>query len=344
MVMVDRDGRIALVNAETERLFGYSREALIGQSIDLLVPERYRREHRAHRAHFHLQPERRAMGTGRDLYAAHKDGSEFPVEIALNPLDTPSGPMVLASIVDITERKAAAQRIERYARMLERSNEELQHFAYVVSHDLKAPLRGIAAVAEWLAEDFASVVDEDARQSIALMLERTERMTRLIDGILQYSRAGSEGLDKTTVDSHDLAADVIASLPVPHEIEIVLMGRLPLVTYDQTQLRQVFQNLIFNAVQHMGVEHGTVTVACRRDGQHWVFSVADTGVGISERHRERIFKLFEVFRTKDTERARGLGLPIAKRIVEHNGGAIGLADRSEPGCEFFFTVPVDPLP
>jgi two-component system, LuxR family, sensor kinase FixL len=340
MVLVDADGRIVLANAATERLFGYSRADLVGRSIEILVPERYRARHPGDRAQFYAIPERRAMGTGRELFGLHKDGREVPVEIALNPLNTARGPLVLASIVDITERKLAAQRLDDYARMLERSNEELQNFAYVVSHDLKAPLRGIASVAEWLAQDFGAVVDDDARRSVALMLERVERMTCLIDGILRYSRAGEAELNRIEIDSGALVADVISSLAVPPGISLTVAPGLPRVVYDETQLRQVFQNLIANATQHMGRD-GSVVVACRRERDEWLFSVKDDGVGIAEHQRERVFKLFERFGPGRAASA-GVGLPIAKRIVERNGGTIGLVPGAGGGCEFHFTIPIVP--
>jgi PAS domain S-box-containing protein len=339
MVLVDADGGIVLVNAETERLFGYARSELIGRSIETLVPERYRAGHSSARALFTAEPVRRSMGGGRELFGLHKDGREVPVEIGLNPLATARGPLVLASIVDITERKLATERLDAYSRMLERSNDELQHFAYVVSHDLKAPLRGIASVAEWLAEDFADVVDEDARQSIALMHARIERMTRLIDGILQYSRAGEVELHRVDVDSSALVADIVSSLAIPRGIAVTVAPDLPRVVYDETQLRQVFQNLISNALQHMGRETGSVVVECRRDDEEWLFTIKDDGVGIAAQHRSQVFKLFERL-GRDRAPSGGVGLPIAKRIVERNGGRIGLAQANETGCEFFFTVPI----
>jgi two-component system sensor kinase FixL len=340
MVLVDADGRIVLANAATERLFGYSRADLVGRSIEILVPERYRARHPGDRAQFNAIPERRAMGIGRELFGLHKDGREVPVEIALNPLNTARGPLVLASIVDITERKLAAQRLDDYARMLERSNEELRNFAYIVSHDLKAPLRGIASVAEWLAQDFGEVVDDDARRSVALMLQRVERMTCLIDGILRYSRAGEAELNRIEIDSGALAADVISSLAVPPGISLTVAPGLPRVVYDETQLRQVFQNLIANAIQHMGRD-GSVVVACRRERDEWQFSVKDDGVGIAEHQRERVFKLFERF-GRGRAASAGVGLPIAKRIVERNGGTIGLVPGAGGGCEFQFTIPIVP--
>jgi two-component system sensor kinase FixL len=182
-------------------------------------------------------------------------------------------------------------------------------------------------------------VDEDARQSIALMLARIERMTSLIDGILQYSRAGEAELHRVDVDSGALVADVVSSLAVPAGISVVVAPRLPRVVYDETQLRQVFQNLISNALQHMGRETGSVVVACRRDGDDWLFTIKDDGVGIAAKHRAQVFDLFERL-GRDRALSGGVGLPIAKRIVERNGGRIGLAEADEIGCEFFFTVPI----
>jgi signal transduction histidine kinase len=282
------------------------------------------------------------MGAGRDLFARCKDGSEIAVEIGLSPLTVGGKQTVLASVIDVTERRRQQAQLASYASRLKRSNAELEKFAYVVSHDIKAPLRGITSVAQWIAEDFGSVVDEDARENLDLMLERTERLSRLIDGILEYSRAGRDAGTLDLVDTAVLIDDVIASIDPPETVEVRREGEFPTVSYNETKLQQVFQNLIFNAVQHLDRPHGEVVVACRDLGPAFEFSVRDTGVGIPERHFERIFELFQTLRPKDETGSTGAGLAITKRIVEANGGEIRVSSSEGQGTRFTFTVPKRP--
>lgn len=340
LCMVDEKGTMLLVNRAIEKLFGYSRQELIGSSVDQLVPIRSRGAHAGHRGKYAEQPETRVMGSGRDLFGRRKDGTEVAVEIGLCPLTLKGQDIVLASVVDITERRRSQLQLATYAAQLERSNKELEKFAYVVSHDIKAPLRGIASVAEWIAADVGPIVNDDTRENLDLMLERTGRLSKLIDGILHYSRAGKAGAVRVPIDTGALVADVIRSIAVPENLTVCVEGALPTVAYDETQLRQVFQNLIDNALKHLGKPDGRVTVSCREvAGEAWEFSVADDGIGIAERHFTRIFELFQTLRPKDECRTAGAGLAIVKRIVESNGGAIRVASTEGLGATFTFSVP-----
>jgi PAS domain S-box-containing protein len=337
--VVDQSGTIILVNRAIEQLFGYTREELVGQGVDMLVPEGDRSRHADLRAGFMAAPEARPMGAGRDLFARRKDGSQIAVEIGLCPLDIRGQGAVLASVIDVTERRRAQAQLKEYAERLEISNAELEKFAYVVSHDIKAPLRGISSVAQWLAQDFAAVVDKESKENLDLMLERTDRLGRLINGILDYSRAGRGDPDIEQIDSSALIDDVIDSIDPPPSIRVLREGTFPVVVFNETKLRQVFQNLIDNAIQHLGKPRGEIIASCREAGEFFEFSVRDDGVGIPERHFERIFELFQTLRPKDETGTTGAGLAIAKRIIETNGGAIRVASTEGRGTEFVFTVP-----
>jgi len=339
--MVGLDGRIVLVNQEMEAMFGYPRSELVGMSVDQLVPPGAREAHAGHRAGYQRAPTGRPMGGGRDLYGRRKDGSEFAVEVALNPINVRGVAHTLCLVADITARRQDQQRMADYAARLERSNAELEHFAYVVSHDIKAPLRGIATVAEWLGQDFGDVVDDDARENIDLMRERVERLAKLIDGILDYSRAGRAGGEPVRIDVEQLLGDVVASIEPPPGVAIEVAGPFPDVYYEPTQLRQVFQNLIVNAAAHGGGRLRRIRVAARALPDGVAFRVSDDGVGIAERHFKRIFDLFQTLRAKDETRSAGAGLAIVKRIVESNRGRIDVASRESQGTTFTFTVPAD---
>lgn len=337
ILATDLSGRIVAWNPASERLFGFAQHEALDRSIDELIPP---------------PPDEKAtmLLAGPDeggeiaRYESsryHRDGRLIPVSVTESPIRTPSGDVIgLSKIVrDITANRLAALRLQSYATRLERSNADLENFAYVTSHDLKAPLRGIASVATWLAEDLHDVINDDQRENLGLMLERTERLNNLIDGILEYSRVGRSDLELGPADAAQIVDDVIAAMALPEGISIRIDGELPTVVFDETQLRQVFQNLIDNAIKHIGKPSGEIIVSVERGEECWCFEVRDTGVGIQERHFERIFLLFHTLRPKDEVHATGLGLAIVKRIVENRGGSVTVSSTIGEGTSFRFSVP-----
>jgi len=237
----------------------------------------------------------------------------------------------------VSERRRALEALERQAVDLARSNAELESFAHVISHDLKAPLRGISSLAAWLVEDCKDILPDESREHLELLGRRTHHMSQLIDGVLAYSRVASTRAASERVDPNTVLEDVIDSLgPLPN-VSIRTEGQLPVIRYDRTQLTQVFQNLIANAVQHMGKESGEVVVSCRSHPEVFEFSVRDDGVGIEERHFERIFRMFQSLHPE--RETTGVGLTIVKRIVEMHGGSIGVDSTPGAGTTFRFSVP-----
>jgi len=339
MLMTDAKGAIVLVNEAVERIFGYKSGELVGAPIEVLIPERLRAQHPSHRALFQREPTTRRMGAGRDLFGLRKDGSEFPVEIGLSPTRTDEGAFVLSVVTDITEQKRSQQLIEEKARELASSNRELDEFARVVSHDLKAPLRGITSLATWITDDCAAILPNESREHLEQLVERAQRMSDLIDGILHHSRLGRMKRELSVVDAHGIAAEVINSLEPPEGVRVRIAGRLPVVVYDRTQLVQVFQNLVENAIQHLGKPTGEIVVSCHEEPDRFELAVHDDGVGIEARHFERIFKIFQTLGNPFEEGSTGLGLAIVKRIVENHGGWIAVESVVGSGATFRFSVP-----
>jgi PAS domain S-box-containing protein len=333
IVMVDGGGRIVLVNRETERLFGYARDELLGQSVDVLVPIRFRDSHPTSRASFVENPQRRAMGAGRDLYGRHKDGSEIRVEIGLNPIETDDGLFVLASVVDIGPRKDVEEELRR-------SNEELERFAYVASHDLQEPLRTVASYVQLLDRRYRDKLGSDAADFIEFAVGGVRRMQRLIEDLLAFSRVGTRGAALVSTDAEQVLAAAVSSLKaaIDEAGATITHNPLPHVLADSTQFGQVLTNLLGNALKFRGTVAPRVHIDVERNGRYWTFSVRDNGIGIAPEYFERIFVIFQRLHARDEYPGTGVGLAICKKIVERHGGRIWLESSPNHGTTFFFTL------
>jgi light-regulated signal transduction histidine kinase (bacteriophytochrome) len=245
------------------------------------------------------------------------------------------------AIDNAIEKMALQQEIEAQRRELERSNRDLEEFAHVVSHDLKAPLRAISTLATWIAQDYASVLDEPGREYLRLLVGRTQRMNNLIEGILQYSRAGRQDSTLTRFDSAIAVRYVIDLLAPPPNIPVRVVEPLPEIVYEPTQFEQVVQNLLSNGIKHLGKPAGEIVVSCSSTERFWRFSVRDNGVGIPEKHFDRIFKIFQTLKSKDEFESTGVGLSVVQKIVEHYGGMVQVRSVLGEGSEFSFTIPKD---
>jgi PAS domain S-box-containing protein len=339
MIMVDENGRVELVNLQTEKIFGYSRNELLGKSIDIFLPERFRNIHPHHRGTYFSNPSPRSMGVGRDLFGLRKDGSEFPVEIGLNPIMTSTGLKVLSAIVDISERKQSDARQQKLISELTRINEELDNFAYVSSHDLKSPLRGIDQLATWIAEDLKDTLNEDTRDHLRLMRSRIKRMETLLDDLLAYSRVGRSTDETVTVDTCELVKDVFDLTATNKLIQLQVMEGLPTLMTRKVPLELIFRNLISNAIKHHDKQSGTITVSARSLKGETEFYVEDDGPGIPHEHQQRVFAMFQTLRPRDEVEGSGIGLALVKKAVESEGGVISLESDGESGCIFRFTWP-----
>ena len=223
---------------------------------------------------------------------------------------------------------------------LERSNGELERFAYVASHDLAEPLRAISAFTQRLADKYKGRLDSDADDYIEFILDGTERMRQLIQALLVYSRVGREELRPEWIDSGELVRTTMASLGIePDDPRVVVAGDLPRVHGDRTLLAQVFQNLVVNGLKFVGDDEPRVEIAATRESNRWQFTVADNGIGIAPRHAERVFEVFERLHTREHFDGAGIGLSVCRRVVERHGGQIWIAPDSERGSTFCFTLP-----
>ncbi|MFA5938645.1 MAG: PAS domain S-box protein [Sinimarinibacterium sp.] len=344
MVIIDTGGSIALINAQTERLFGYAREEMIGQPIELLIPERFHARHRTHRGGYAGDPRRRPMGGGLDLWARRKDGGEFPVEISLGPLQTEEGTLVTATVRDITERKNFERQLADYADSLKRSNRELEQFAYIASHDLRAPLRSITGFAQLLNKKHGASLAPEAAEFLGYITQSAKQMQSLIDDLLMFSRVSRTELTLVPVDCEALLVKVERQLKATIDARSarVTHDPLPTVLGLEHELMQLFQNLITNGLKFQPADSPSVHIGVQPEGPGWHFTVADRGIGIAPEYHDKIFLIFQRLHTADEYEGTGVGLAICKKIVEHHGGRIWVESTPGQGSTFHFTLTAVP--
>lgn len=222
---------------------------------------------------------------------------------------------------------------------IESINAELKDFAYIVSHDLKAPLRGINSLATWLAKDYEDKFDEDGKEQLNLLQSRVKRMDQLINGVLEYSRVGRLSEEHSEINLSEEVPEIIDLLSPPDNIHIEINDVLPTVKLEKTRVKQIFQNLLSNAVKYMDKPKGEIKIGCRDDGEFWQFYVADNGPGIPEKDYEKIFKIFQMLQPRDQNNSTGIGLTIIKKIVELYNGKVWLESKLGEGTTFYFTLP-----
>lgn len=341
MVVVDQSGRIVLLNARAEIQFGYHRDELLGQPVTNVIPEGFAERLIADDLRSAAEALDQQIGTGIELTALRKDGTEFPIELMLSPLSSPAGILVTAAIRDITVRKAAEKQLIQSVEELRRSNEELEQFAYIASHDLQEPLRMVASYTQLLARRYKGRLDDDADDFIAFAVDGASRMQGLIEDLLAFSRVGTKGRALLPTSSEDALGLALRNLHAAIEETGVTVTHdpLPVVAADDTQLIQLFQNLVANAIKYRGPEAPVIHVsAVPKDDQSWKFSVKDNGIGIEEQYFDRIFNMFERLHQRNEFTGNGIGLAICKKIVERHGGRISVDSQPGEGSTFHFDL------
>jgi PAS domain S-box-containing protein len=332
MIVVDSLGTIQLANAEVEAMFGHAQGPLAGCSVASLLPERYRAGHLRHLRGYLQDPQRHAMGVGRELYALRADGSEFPVEIGLNAVTLGDRRMVIAAVSDISVRKQVELELRQ-------ANAQLEEFSYVASHDLKSPLRGISDLVDWVVEDLMANPIPSAQKNLERIKLRVARMEGIIDDLLTYARAGRASAELEEIDPKSLILGVLEVLSIPEKFEVHVEADMEPFQAARTPLETVLRNLVNNAVEHHDGERGQVEIVVRGRGAFCEFSVRDDGPGIPEAAQARIFELFQTVSASERG-GSGIGLAVCKRLVECHGGSIEVkCEATRRGSTFTFSWP-----
>ena len=351
IIVVNDDGIIQLVNAKTESLFGYDREEMIGHKVERLLPERYGKVHPFRRFRTYNTAQSTEIAEGFELFALRKDGQEFPVELSLSPMETEEGPMLTASIRDVSEKKqlekviretniTLERKVKQRTEELVRKNKELEQFAYVASHDMQEPLRTTASFVDLLRKQYKGRLDDNADKYLDYIVQSSDRMKVLIRDLLEYSRLGREK-EKRQVDCNSIIEQVRADLNrvIRDSQAQVIAGRLPLLDGFPTELKLLFQNLVTNSIKFRrpGVAP-IVEINAERSNGAWQFSVSDNGIGIEPQYQEKIFVIFQRLHNRTDYEGSGIGLAHCKKIVELHGGQIWVESVPGAGSTFYFTI------
>jgi PAS domain S-box-containing protein len=341
MVLVDHAGGIVIVNVQAEKQFGYRRDELVGRQVKQIIPDE--------------SMGRLLTGVLRDsdpslvetvpvaieLKGTHKTGSVFPIEVMLSPLRGADGILLTMAIRDITTRKQAEARLLETVEELNRSNEELGQFAYIASHDLQEPLRMVASYTQLLSKRYTGKLDADADEFIAFAVDGANRMQRLIQDLLAYSRVGTKGQELLEISSEEALQHALMNLggAIEESGALVSHDPLPSVLADEGQLVQLFQNLVGNAIKYQSPGTPRIHVSSARAGPtKWLFSVKDNGLGIEEKYFDKIFGMFQRLHRREEFEGTGIGLAICKKIVERHGGRLSVESALGHGSTFRFAL------
>lgn len=346
IVTIDEHGRIETFNRSASAIFGYEPEEVIGKNIKILMPEPYRSAHDDYMQRYLATGEKRIIGIGREVLGQRKDGSIFPFFLSVGE-GIVNGRRIFTGIVrDMSEQKAAEQKIRDYARALEQSNQELESFAYIVSHDLQEPLRKIQAFGERLLKKEASRLSEQGKDYLERMLNAGERMQRLIEDLLRFSRITTRRQPYEKLTLAGVMKEVLADLEWQIEQRravVEVEGEQLSFDASRHQMHQLFLNLLGNALKFQKEDippHIRVRAEAyyEEDGKEWVkIEVADNGIGFDAQFADKIFVIFR--RLHHTHEGTGIGLAICKKIVEQHGGRIEAHSHEGEGSVFTVYLP-----
>ena len=335
LAYIDKDYVLRFLSKEYDNWMGRSREEMLDKSVEeALGPEVAAKRRETWQKVFAgetVQVEESRPGP---------DGEERYYTITYRPDEDVRGEIhgLVALSIDITDRRLAEIALEKKTRELARSNADLEQFAYVASHDLKAPLRAIEVLVDWLREDLEGTEIGDVQENLGLLKQRTGRLARLLDDLLAYSRAGRKVGDIRRVDTRELVQDIATLLQPEQVMRIEADDSLPTMTAFPAPLEQVLRNLINNAIKHHPTGEGYVKVSAQQRDDHVVFAVEDDGSGIPEEFKDKVFKMFQTLKPRDEVEGSGMGLAIVKRIVEWQGGRIWFQEGPDGrGTVFRFT-------
>jgi PAS domain S-box-containing protein len=355
IITLTQQGKIETFNQAAAKMFGYKPDEVIGKNLTMLLTECLQDEHQE-KSNFQTNSQTNFQNSCNieldrpwQTKGNRKVGQPFPIEISLSKIQFNNH--LIAIIRDVTERQQTEENLQvraneltHLSKILARTNEELaeknqelEQFAYVTSHDLKAPLRAIANLSEWIEEDLAGQLPAENQRQMTLLRRRVYRLEALINGLLEYYRAGRTKVTTETVDVNLLLAEIIDSLDPPATLKIEIEPGMPTLQTKKLPLSQVFSNLISNAIKYHHRSDGHIKISAQERENFYEFAVADDGLGIAPEHQDKVFTIFQTLQSRDQTESTGIGLAIVKKIIETEGGEISLESELGEGATFRFT-------
>ena len=341
LILSDETGKITQVNFQTEKLYGYTSEELLGKNIEMLIPKELHKHYRHDSDSFFTSPAVVSLGIDDEVYASSKHGAWFPVEIVLTPITTHNGISVLASITDITSRKANEAIIKNQVKELQLKNQELEHFNYIASHDLQEPLRTVSNYIMLLEEDYPEQINDEIKTHLSTMNSAVSRMSQLVRSLLDFGRLGKNRKLSLT-DCCSIITNVKADLNgliKKNNAIITIANEMPVLYAYETELRQLFQNLINNAIKFTDKDVAPlITIGCKKTKGFYEFYVSDNGIGIDSKHFNDIFHIFQRLNKNEDYEGYGIGLANCRKIAEMHGGEIWVESEIGKGSTFKFKI------
>ena len=341
LILVNSFGKITFLNSYAGKLFLYSKNELIGQDLGILLPEKYRLVHPELLKEYFVHPVTRQMGKNREFYAVKKNEIEFPVEIGLNPMVTAEGTLVLAVIIDITERKKNEEAIRLYTKQIEDKNKELEQFTFIASHDLREPLNSISSLIDFLVEHESHKLDKETLKKLNYISGSAARMTNLVKGLLDYARLGkNEEFER--IDFNEIVEEVVNDLEISIQSSKakIRVNKLPVLNGLKMEIRLLFQNLISNAIKYRKPDcNPEIDISAKKVKAGWEIAVADNGIGIPSDQKEKIFVIFQRLHGRDEYDGIGIGLAHCRKIMELHDGRIWVESELNIGSTFYFLIP-----
>jgi len=335
LITINEFGLIQHYNKACERVFGYQTVEVLGKNIKMLMPEPYHGEHDGYLKNYHNTGDKKIIGKGREVEAKRKDGSVFPIDLSVSEINVKGEKLYSGIIRDITDRRKAEDEIMR-------SNEELERFAYIASHDLQEPLRMVSNFTMLLNQEYNAQMDDQAKQYMRFITEASVRMQSLVSDLLEYSRMGSENVGYVEFDSGAQLNGVLQNLgeAIGQTNAQIKVDSLPVIYCNPVRFSRLMQNLIGNAIKYRANNQTPqISVSVKDEKTQWVFSIQDNGIGIKKEYLEQIFVIFKRLHDKQQYSGTGIGLAVCRKIVESLDGTIWAESEYKKGSTFFFSIP-----
>ncbi|MBI1785631.1 PAS domain S-box protein [Candidatus Sumerlaeota bacterium] len=353
IITISSEGIVEAFNNAAQKLFGYAPGEVIGRNVKMLMPSPFREEHDAYIANYLNTGKAKIIGIGREAVGKRKDGTTFPMKLAVSEVKLADRILFTGFIEDLTERKRfekeaeeardeLERRVEARTAELARANEELEHFAHTISHDLRTPLRGIRNYVDFIMEDMAGKVVGESAADLKRLGRATDELERMIQELLNYTRIGRVESSPQNIDTRQMIQSIVGDIGPRDGREVVINGKLPMIFAPQGTVRQIFQNLIENGLQYNKSNPRRVEISASRvdeDSGRWLFAFRDNGIGIDPQYHQKIFGMFKRLHSDEDYPGTGIGLAAVRKALQHLGGSIRVESEVGKGSTFWVELP-----